>query len=71
MRLVVRITVLIVLISIFECHSILQTLSYNKYIDEVQHGVECMLSRITFYSRNESTIVNSKKFQMLYYGFTL
>ena len=21
-----------------ECHTVLQTLSYNKYIDEVQHG---------------------------------
>ena len=34
-------------------HSIIQTLSCNKYIDEVQHGVECMLSRITLCSRWE------------------
>ena len=37
-------------ISQFECHSILQTLSYYEFIDEVQLGVECMLSRITLCS---------------------
>ena len=28
-----------------DLNGVLQTLSYNKYIDEVQHGAECMLSR--------------------------
>ena len=49
-------------LSRFECHSILLTLSYNKYIiDEVQFGAECMLPGFSFVMRTESTIVNSKK----------
>ena len=43
-------------LSQFECHSILQTLYYNKYIDEVQHGAECMLSRVTMCSRWEMNL---------------
>ena len=58
----------------FKCHSVLQTLSYNKYIDdEVQHGAECMLSRITLCSWWEMNLPWSivKKNQILYYCFTL
>ena len=33
--------------------SVLQTLPYNKYIDEVQHDAECMLLRITLCSREK------------------
>ena len=40
----------------FECHSVLQTLSKNKFIDEVQHGADCMLSRITLCSRWEMNL---------------
>ena len=29
-------------LSRFEYHSILQTISDNKYIDDVQQGVECL-----------------------------
>ena len=44
------------------------------YVNEVQHGVECMLSRITnknMFADLEYTMVNSKTIQMLYYCFTL
>ena len=37
----------------FEVHGVLQTLFYNKYIDENQHCAECVLSCITCCSRWE------------------
>ena len=48
-------------LSKFESDPILQTLSYYKYIDGVQHGSECICCLELHCVRDESTMVNNKK----------